>query len=107
MLLALLSNLGITLIVESGVSLLVSHKRHFRLLVVVACANVLTNPLAQVAYNYWFGNLWLIELIVIIAEAIIFCLFLYPRISDAIILSTLLNAASVLVGLLLYGVLLP
>lgn len=106
MLLALLPNLLITLGTELGFSLLATHKQRMRLLIVVACANILTNPLAQIAYNNWFGNLWLIELIVIVAEAVIFRLFLYSRCIDAVKLSVLLNGASILVGILLYGVLL-
>lgn len=103
MLLALLSNFAVTLTVELGFSLLITYKQRLRLLIVITVANILTNPLAQLAYNHWFVNLWLIELVVIFVEAIIFRLFLYRRLSDALILSLLLNGASILVGLLLYG----
>ena len=105
-LLALLSNFAVTLAVELGFSLFITYKQRLRLLIVITGANVLTNPLAQLAYNHWFFNLWLIELVVILVEAIIFRLFLYRRFSDAVILSFLLNSASIAVGLLLYGALL-
>jgi hypothetical protein len=103
---ALLTNFAITLAVELGFSLLITYKQRLRLLIVITGANMLTNPLAQLAYNQWFVNLWLIELVVILTEAIIFRLFLYHRLSNALIMSFMLNSASILVGLLLYGVLL-
>jgi len=106
MLFALLTNFAITLAVELGFSLLITFKQRLRLLIVITGANILTNPLAQLAYNHWFINLWLIELIVILIEAIIFRLFLYPRFGNALIMSFMLNGASILVGLLLYGALL-
>jgi len=106
MLLALLLNFTLTLAIELSFSLLIPYKQRLRLLIVITGVNILTNPLAQLAYNHWFVNLWLIELVVIFIEAIIFRLFLYRRLSDALILSLLLNSASILVGLLLYGALL-
>ena len=106
MLLGLLTNFAITLVVELGCSLLITYKQRLRLLIVITGANMLTNPLAQLAYNHWFVNLWVIELVVVLVEAIIFRLFLYRRLSNALIMSLMLNGASILVGLLLYGALL-
>lgn len=105
MLLALLANLVLTIFVETVFALLASYRYVSKLILVIVAVNVLTNPLAQVAYNNWFGNLWLIEACVVVAEAVAFRIFIYKNIKDAFILSSLLNLASILVGILLQGVL--
>ncbi len=105
MLLILLPNFLITTSVEVSLCLLREDKQRARTSVAVVGANLITNPIAQLSYNYWFFNLWLIELGVIIVETFVFRYVLSLRFTEAIILSCLLNTASILVGIILYGAL--
>lgn len=106
MLLVLLANLALTIFVETVFALLTSNRNVSKLILVIVVVNILTNPLAQIAYNNFFVNLWLIEACVICIEAVTYRIFLFNNCKNAFSLSILLNVASILIGILVYGVLL-
>ena len=68
----------------------------------VVIANVISNPIAQLAHRALFFNLWIVEFFVVIFEAL-FYLSKGTRFSKAVTISLLLNITSILVGILIYS----
>jgi hypothetical protein len=106
MILAVLPNLLLTVAIESCLSLLFHHKEQLKFFLVVASANTITNICAQIGYNHYFINLWIVEVAVIAVEVVVFRSICITTLRESIILSIVFNTMSVLVGILLYGVIL-
>lgn len=97
------TNLLLTLVIEVVFNYVLFRKRPFApSLPRVVVANIISNPLAQVAHRMFFVNLWLVELFVVLFESV----FYFSRgkqYREALIVSLLLNLSSVLVGMLIHS----
>ena len=103
----LISNLLATLAIESlanqfGVAKLANNKVAWERLL---AANLISNPLAQIAFQVFFINLWLIEIVVVLFEAFFYWSKGEPF-KQALGTSLFLNTCSVVFGFLLHGLIL-
>lgn len=98
-----LSNLIITIVIETITNKFLFEKKDFKPPNKrVIFANIISNPLAQIAHRIFFINLWIVELVVIVFES----LFYFRKRNEyykVLIVSLVLNITSVLIGIILYS----
>jgi hypothetical protein len=98
-----LTNLVLTIVVEIVANKFLFDKKDFKPSNKrVIFANIISNPLAQIAHRIFFINLWIVELVVIVFES----LFYFRKRNEyykVLIVSLVLNITSVLIGIILYS----
>ena len=101
-------SLTITLIIESGLALILKYRGKDLLNIVLV--NILTNPILNsvvVAINYYYGlmarniSLYILEVLVVIIEGFIYQKYLKNRRINGYVLSIILNLSSYGLGLLI------
>lgn len=98
-----LSNLIITIVIETIANKFLFENKDFKPSSKrVIFANIISNPLAQIAHRIFFINLWVVELVVIVFESL-FYFRKRNRYNKVLIVSLVLNITSVLIGIILYS----
>ena len=104
----MLTSLIITIIIEVMLALIIGYRK--KDLVNVLLVNILTNPLLNsviVAINYYYGlkyrniALYILEILVVITEGLIYQKYLERRKINGYVLSLILNLASFLLGMVI------
>jgi hypothetical protein len=98
-----LAALGLTIFVEGAVVTLVQRRDLRRVLLAAILVNACTQPIASALYQYGVAPWLAIEIAVILLETVLYRLLLSLGWARAAAISLLANAASALVGVLLYG----
>jgi len=100
---SLVAALLLTILVEYAVLLLLVRKDPLQLLLYSVLINSFTNPLFNYLYNYELHQLYPLEMMVVLVEGILIALLMQVSYARALLISLAVNAASLLVGLLLMG----
>ena len=94
-----LVNLFLTIVIEVVANKILFKKQSFAPSTNrVVIANVISNPLAQIAHRVFFINLWGVELVVILFESL-FYFTKKDKFSKALTVSLFLNLTSILIGI--------
>jgi hypothetical protein len=98
-----LAAFGLTILVECAVLALMQRRDLRRVVLAAILVNACTEPMASLLYQYGVAPWLLIEVAVFLIETQLYRLILSVGWGRACVLSLLANAASALVGVLLYG----
>jgi len=92
--------LTITIMVEFNVIWIIIRKKPLELFIYSVLVNSLTLPLATYGYYYVLNNLFLIELIVVLAESLLLMILLRLKYPKALAISFAANFITALIGFL-------
>ncbi len=92
----------ITVIVEFFVFWLVIREYPLKLLFYSIIINLLTFPLANYAFQELINSLFFIEVLVVVVESILVLLLFRVSYSKALVISAVANAATTLLGYMLF-----
>ncbi len=98
-----LAALGLTIVVEGAVVALVQRRDLRRILLAAILVNCCTEPVASALYQYDLAPWLAIEIAVLLVEIVLYRLLLSLGWARAALISLLANAASALVGVLVFG----
>jgi hypothetical protein len=98
----LVAALAITILTEFIILYALFRRDPSRLLLYSILINSFTNPLSNYIYNYQLHDVRLLEMLVVLTESILLNKLLEIRYPKSLLISAAANAASYLVGLLLF-----
>jgi hypothetical protein len=98
----LVAALAITTITEFIIFYALIRQDPSRLLLYSILINSFTNPLFNYLYNYQLPDAYLLEMLVVLAESVLLMSLLEVSYPKSLLISAAANAASYLIGLLLF-----
>jgi len=98
----LVAALAITILIEFIIFYALIRQDPSRLLLCSILINSFTNPLFNYIYNYQLHDVYLMEMLVVLAESVLLMSLLGISYPKSLLISAAANAASYLIGLLLF-----
>ena len=93
---------GLTILIEAAILVPILRQHWQRALVAVILVNLCTVPLANYAFQIWLPSFWIVEGVVVIIESLLLWQLLRIFLWRATLLALLVNAASALIGRLVF-----
>lgn len=93
----------LTIFIEFVIYLIFIRKDSLALLLYSILINSFTNPLFNYVYAFEFHELYILEMIVVLAESILIVLLMKVSYPKALLISSLANLASLLLGWIIFG----
>jgi hypothetical protein len=98
----LVAALAVTIVIEFTILYALIRQDPSRLILYSILINSFTNPLFNYLYNYRLHDVYLLEMLVVLAESVLLMSLLEISYPKSLLISAAANAASYLIGLLLF-----
>lgn len=91
---------GAAILIEGSVYWLFSKKYFFEALGIAALINCITIPAINIIYQKLFANFWILEIVVVIIEALVIVKLLKLNILKSLLVSLIANSITAVIGLI-------